>query len=149
MGLDIACMSTVYVFSIGFVVVFSSLFCETYRLNRLFESATHFRRVQIEAKDVLRPLIVLLSINMAILITWSIVDPLQWTRSAVEDGGIDIAGRSTESYAACASQNSTNQAIFTTLYAIPNVAALFIANWECYKARKLPEKSTKQTESPL
>lgn len=140
LGLDVACMSTMYVFSIGFVVVFSSLFCKTWRLNRIFESATHFRRVQIRAQDVLRPLLVLMTINLSILIAWSIVDPLKYTRFVVEDGGFDIAGRATESYAACASENSTLQKVFTSLYAIPNLVALVLANWECYKARKLPEK---------
>lgn len=59
-GLDIVCMSTLYLFSIGFVVVFSALYCKTYRLNQLYRHAARFRHVQIHVKDVLYPLIKLL-----------------------------------------------------------------------------------------
>ncbi|CAB9519776.1 acid type B receptor subunit 2 [Seminavis robusta] len=135
-GLDIACMSQLYLVCLGFCVSFSALFCKLYRINKLQLRASQFRRVQVHVKDVVYPLVIMVGLNLVVLITWSAVDPLVWERKI--EPSRDRFDRPTSSYAICTSNSQTLERLFGGLLFAINFVALALANWECYKGRKLP-----------
>lgn len=137
--LDAACMSNLYLFSVGLVTSFSALACKLYRVNKLLRKASRFRRIQVRVQDVLLPLIVLLAINLIILVTWHLVDPLRWTRHTLP-GSVDNFGRPTSTYATCSGTNATMERVFYALFFTVNLAALLLANWESYRGRYLPSQ---------
>jgi len=95
-----------------------------------------FRRVQVEAKDVLKPFLALMALNIVILTTWTIVAPLEWTRVATSS--MDRFGRSTESYGTCWQLDHTSQYVLLTLLVVVNFVPLVFATYQTYKSRTLP-----------
>lgn len=136
-GLDIACMASVWLFSIGFVASFSSLFCRMWRLNRLMDSSQVYRRIVVRAQDVLYPIVILMGLNVILLTTWSILDPLRWTRRPLGYSSVDEFGRMGESIATCSSLNKTTETIFYALYFAINFSAVLFANYQSYLARNI------------
>jgi hypothetical protein len=137
-GLDIACMLDIYLFSSGFSMTFAALFSKTWRINIVHASARKFRRVTIRTTDVLLPFAILMVLNMTILITWTILAPLQWQRVIVEE---DMFGQPVKSRGTCilAVNNRENaEMIFLFSLGAVNVAALLFSNYQSYRARKLP-----------
>ncbi|CAB9523899.1 Metabotropic glutamate receptor 3 [Seminavis robusta] len=134
--LDIACMSNLYLICIGFCISYSALFCKLYRINQLQQGARQYRRVQVNVKDVLFPLVIMVGLNLVVLVTWSVVDPLVWERKI--EHSRDRFDRPTSSYAICSSNSQTLETLFGALLLAINFVALALANWESYKGRDLP-----------
>jgi hypothetical protein len=70
--------------------------------------------------------------NIIVLGAWTGVSPLEWTRT--ETGSTDIFGRSTGSYASCASDRAMPFLICTL---VVNFLALVIGNFWSYQARNI------------
>ena len=51
-------------------------FTKTYRVNQIVQNAKQFKRVKITATDVMKPMLALLFLNIVILTTWTVIDPL-------------------------------------------------------------------------
>lgn len=94
-----------------------------------------FRRVVVRVQDVLIPFLVLLTLNCVILVSWTVVDPLRWTR--IEGISSDQYGRSIESYGTCRSEDSQLQLVFYVLIAIVDISSLLFANAANYRARHI------------
>lgn len=102
------------------------------------------QRVQVKVKDAIWPFITLTVVNFVLLLAWTLVAPLEWTR--VEVNNVDSFGRSVESYGTCFAYDSDehtsgqNRARIGFLIALGvfNFGAVILANIESYKARKLP-----------
>jgi hypothetical protein len=138
--LDIACMLNIYLFSIGFSMTFAALFSKTWRINIVYANARKCRRVTIRARDVLLPFAILMVLNMTILITWTIVSPLQWERVIVEE---DMFGQPVESRGTCynaMNNRESGEMIFLSLLGAVNVVALLFSNYQSYRARSLPSE---------
>jgi hypothetical protein len=138
--LDVACMLDMYLFSIGFSTTFAALFSKTWRINIVHANARKFRRVTIRPKDVLLPFVILTVLNMVILITWTIVAPLRWERVIVEE---DMFGQPVQSRGTCliaVNDRESTEMIFLCLLIAVNVTALFLSNYQSYRARKLPSE---------
>ena len=75
-GCNIACMSRIWLLGLGFSCSFSALFSKTRRVNKVFRAAKSFTRIKVTVKDVIKPLIILLTTNIVILSIWNAVDPL-------------------------------------------------------------------------
>ena len=118
-----------------FSTIFSALFCKLWRLNKLLASSKKFKRIKIEAKDVLYPFAILLTVNFTLLAVWTAVDPLKWERYNLDS--FDSFGRPTATAASCSSESKTNEVIFSSFFVILNATALIIANWQSYLARNL------------
>lgn len=84
-GCNIACASIPWLLSIGFSLIFSALFSKLWRINIVFAAASTYRRVVVTEKDVILPFAVLMSLNIAILLAWTIVDPMVYKRVLTED----------------------------------------------------------------
>ncbi len=133
--LNVSCMSQLWLLSTGFTTTFSALFCKIWRLNKLIQSSKSFKRINVRTQDVLYPFMILLSLNFLLLIVWSATDPLVWTRAPLD--GEDVFGRPSDTAGFCASQSRQNSHIFYSFFFMQNLAALFCANWQNYKARNL------------
>jgi 7 transmembrane sweet-taste receptor of 3 GCPR/Membrane transport protein len=60
--------------------------------------------IHVSTGDIVRILTITLSLNIIILLIWTIISPLEWIRK--EKDTTDIFDRATESYGVCASDNS-------------------------------------------
>ena len=126
------CMSVPWCVSIGFTIAFSALYSKTLRVNKIFHSDSAFGRVKVSERDVLIPFFVLLSLNVLILILWTILDPMVYTR--VADYGRDGWNRVISTYGECSSDTTS---YYLIPLAIVNASILMLANWQCYVARDI------------
>jgi hypothetical protein len=134
---SVICMVTPWSISVGFVLVFAALFAKTWRINRIFHHKK-MRRVKVTARDVMAPLVCLMTVNIVVLIIWTTVSPLEWVRKA---GAEDRFGRVVESSGGCTSDDSLP---FLIILATINISALLLASYQSYKARNI---STEFSES--
>jgi len=135
---SIACMSFPWLISIGFVTAFSALFSKTWRVVKLTNSARHIRRIKVTVSDVMVPFLVLMSLNVAVLLTWTIVDPLQYERRA--SAGTDAWNRVYRSYyGSCYDLGDYKGGAIP--YVVPiiviNLTVIVIANIQAYRARHI------------
>jgi hypothetical protein len=130
-GCDIACMSAPWLFSVGFVTSFAALFSKLWRINKIFQS-NRFQRVKVTEKDVLVPFVVLFILNFALLLGWTIADPLVWDRKISDTD-------SNNSYGRCIA-HGTAHIYFLSAIVIIDVAALVLACYEAYKARGISDE---------
>ena len=87
-----------------------------------------FRRMRVTERDVLAPFALLFSINTGLLTAWNVVDPLRSERLTVE-------GEEWKTYSTCRSDSVGY--IFMYCAGAVDVAALFMACWQAYKARHI------------
>ena len=131
-GCDIACLSTPWLLAVGFCVMFRLLDAKIMRVNKSMKSAKRFRRVTVEAKDVLLPFVTMFSLNVVFLSVATAVDPLNWER--VEQGR-DGEGN-LESYGRCTSNGKISTVMLGLVVAF-NAIALILACFQAYKGRKI------------
>lgn len=74
-------MAFPWLLSIGFTTTFAALFSKVWRLNQVISNSMQMRRVAVKETDVILPFVVLMTANIAVLVAWTIVDPLQWIRT--------------------------------------------------------------------
>ena len=98
------CMSIPWLAFTGFTVMFSALFAKTWRVNKIFRTMARYKRTTVTEKDVLLPFLVLMSLNLIVLISWTIVDPLTYVRRF--DEGTDYWNREIESRGSCQSEHA-------------------------------------------
>ena len=79
------CMSVPWLSFVGFSVIFSALFSKTWRINKIFHNKNSFERIKVSVRDVLGPFTIILSLNITVLICWTVIDPLTYIRE-FEDG---------------------------------------------------------------
>ena len=122
----------------GFITAFCAIFCKMWRLNRLHQKAEHFQRVVIKPTDVLYPFGIMMSVNIAILTSWTLMDPRSWTRVDLANYH-DTFGRPSASVGLCLSgPNGEEKRYFTYLYFGVIITALLIANYQSFVARNYP-----------
>lgn len=93
------------------------------------ESAAKFKRVQVTAIDVMKPMIALLMINVVVLTAWTVIDPYEHhTVIVLQDQFL----RNVETYGSCSSDLTY---IFVSILLVINLGVLFFAVWQAYKAR--------------
>ena len=71
-GREVACMSIPWLLCCGFTTAFSALFGKTLRVNKLMNSGTAFRRVQIQPRDVIQTFVILMVLNVTVLTVWTL-----------------------------------------------------------------------------
>lgn len=138
MGLDrgilgdhATCMTTPWLLSLGWCIVFSSLFSKTLRVNKVFHNP-NFRRVIVTTQDVIRPMVAIMALNVILLLAWTLISPLKWTQSS--DFVLDTFGRLKEISYEC---DSDHHNYFIVPLIVINAAALLVANYQAYVARKI------------
>lgn len=133
-ALDFACMISPWLVSVGFTTTFAALFSKTWRINHVYKKAQKFKRVKVTVRDVLLPFAALCAVSVAVLTAWSVTDPLKWKRITISE---DAYGQPTASYGTCYALERKGRGFLVTSIALCMVA-LVIANYQSFKARKLP-----------
>ena len=131
-GCDIACMASPWLLVTGFSCSFSALFSKTLRVNKLFAAARSFQRVTVSVKNVMKPFIILLSLNILLLSVWTGVNPLVFKR---------VATSPVSSYGHCELKNPSGSGFIPLiLIALLNIGTLFAANMQAFRARTISDE---------
>ncbi len=131
---DAACMAYPWLVAIGFALTFGALFAKIWRINKLMAGASAFRRTRVSVRDVAGFVIGLLAVEILIMLTWQLVDPLQWKREVVTQG---INGYPVKSVGSCTTVDG-NVNYFVIVLAVVNLSCLLFALYLCYHVRKIP-----------
>ena len=129
----IMCMSVPWLGSIGFTITFSALFSKTWRINKIFHNRRGLTRMRVTERDVMVPFFVLLTLNLLVLLCWTLVAPLQYKRSPHQ--GTDGWNRVISTYGACRAERGSWP--FMAALGAVNLGVLVIANWQAYEARSI------------
>ena len=116
--------------SLGFTFIFSALFSKLWRINKVFAAASSMKRVTITERDVLKPFVVLVTLNFVILLSWTLVDPMLFERVYTDE---------LTSYARCVPQGDQWKG-FISVLAILNFFALVVVNVQAYQARSINDE---------
>eukprot|EP00522_Entomoneis_paludosa_P014666 CAMPEP_0172445956 /NCGR_PEP_ID=MMETSP1065-20121228/5692_1 /TAXON_ID=265537 /ORGANISM="Amphiprora paludosa, Strain CCMP125" /LENGTH=956 /DNA_ID=CAMNT_0013196971 /DNA_START=158 /DNA_END=3029 /DNA_ORIENTATION=+ len=91
---DAGCKSVPILYSIGWIIQYGSVCAKTLRLKRVVENSSGGRRTAITAWRTGHAIAIPLIVDIAILIAWSVIDPLQYEREeegrSVQDGVLTI-----------------------------------------------------------
>jgi hypothetical protein len=124
-----ACRSIPWLLSMGWSIVFATLFSKIWRVNIVYRNSMALRRLKVTERDVLLPFAVICSCNLILLSTLAVIDPLYWERSNLSD---------TESIGSCMTRGSSvAQKTLWSLLGVLNGIALVLANVEAYRARRI------------
>lgn len=126
-----ACMIAPWLYSCGFCVTFGSLYAKIRRVRIIFESAARMHRVSVGKKETLTIVGAILSLDVTILILWTILDPLEWTRVVLS---ADKFGSTLESEGYCTCNHW--KAWAGTIIALHGCLLLF-ASYTCYASRNI------------
>ena len=112
-SLDRACLSAPWLVSLGYIFIYSALFMKLWRLNKVLS----FRRRKVKVRQVFGPFLVICLCTVAVLIAWSVIDPLSWKRTEINEA-------TEESYGRCISRHANT-------FLIPLVALMGISTSAC------------------
>lgn len=127
-GLDVACMATPWIYWPGFTITFSALLTKTWSVYQVYRKPD-VDTITLRPFHYAKTLGALLLVNLCVLLTWTFVEPLKWTR--VEGESKDAFDRSTDSYATCFEAGAP----FLLVLQIFNLCMLIVANVLAYKSR--------------
>ena len=133
---SIACMAFPWLFTTGFSITFTALFSKIWRVNKIVAAATSFRRIRIKERDVMVPFVIIFGLNLIILLLWTLIEPLTWTRILTSEN---------ESYGTCWANTSSNDdgavavKVFVGLLVAVNGSAVILANVQAYRARDISD----------
>jgi len=119
---------------VGFSVTFGALFAKIRRAYILISSATNLARREVSKRKTLITIGFILVLDITILTTWTIVDPLHYRRYTLKQ---DKLGYSLESVGYC---TSDHWKIFTGVIGGLHLTLLLVAAGMCYMARHIPSR---------
>jgi hypothetical protein len=128
-GCSMACMSIPWLLSMGFTIAFGALYAKLLRINRLLNAG--LVRVVVQAKDVVAPFAVLFTLNLIVLLVWTITDPLRWERVVVNNEEWNTVGM-------CS--GGTGSKVMVSLLSLLNFGALMLACHQAFKARNISDE---------
>lgn len=129
--LRVSCMAPPWLYSVGFVLTYGSLFAKMERVKRIFNH-TRLRRIKVSVKEMARGVAYIMLVNVIILSAWQAIDPLRWRRR-VE--ATDSFANATESRGRCEGENPW--AYLLSILGL-HLAVLAYGNYSCYVARMAP-----------
>ena len=100
------------------------------------KSANRFQKVKVTERDVLLPFSIIFTLNVALLLAWTFVNPLLWVRLPVDEG--DSSGH-WNTYGTCQSQEGSSTT-FLVLIVLINAVALILACVQAYRARNISDE---------
>jgi hypothetical protein len=125
-----ACNLNFYFLAIGFTLIFAALFSKSWRLNRIIKASKKFKKVTITVKDVMLPLFAMLAAIVAVLMSWTLHDPLKYIPKT--HSGTDEWNRPISCYGVCDSKFATIYAVIIFLVAF---FSLTMALVQAYQTR--------------
>ena len=134
------CIVFPWTLSGGWILAFSALFAKTSRVNKIILNPT-FKRIKVTVWDVLKPVVVLMTVATLLLALWTGLAPPSWIREISE---IDPYGRQVESKGMCHYKNEDGGLVYLSVLGVILLGILAYAVYEAYVARNL---STEFAES--
>jgi hypothetical protein len=158
-GLDKACMAAPWLYVLGTCVALSALLAKTrgvYKVRtqllllfsfsvtgtmitqlNVSNSPQAYKNpeldfIHVSPVDILGTFAWMVSINLILMITWTLVSPLEWSRVKGEER--DVFERLFQSYGTCESDDSV---LFVVLIIVTNVIFLILGNWWNYISRNI------------
>ena len=95
------------------------------------KSAARFKRLKLTVADVIKPMVVLLMLNVIVLTVWTVIDPLQRNTIVVS---VDRIDRDLETFGVCGSDHGY---IFLGVLCLINLGSLIVATIQAYQARNM------------
>lgn len=136
------CQAVPFLYSLGWVLMYSSLTAKSYRLNKLATAASRLQRKKITAKEMYRIIIGLMVLDAIILIAWQVTDPLVYVRSFKTNSKDDDTYVVTiESIGHCKSNSLWK--FLGPLIAI-HVCLMVVTNGLLWRVRKLSDRYQEQ-----
>jgi len=132
-GCSIACMAIPWLCAIGFSVTFTALLGKLWRIHKVMYAAQTMQRVVVLERDVLKPIGIVLTLNLLLLLCWTFIDPLIWHREMID-------GDPTNTYGYCESEGKP-YIVFISLLVLLNFCAIALACERAYRARKMGDDS--------
>lgn len=130
-----ACMAIPWLYSIGFCVTFGTLFAKIRRMYILFKSSLRTSNIgSISFSETLCVIGTILFVDIVVLVSWSVLDPLEWTREVT---AADQFGASLESVGYC---TADHWMVWTGLIAALHLLLMGIACYMCYVTRNIPTR---------
>lgn len=126
-----ACNVVPWLYYVGISVILSAYSTKTHRILTILNNAESFKVVTVMVKDLMKPMVCLLVVNILILAVMTGVAPSRWETAIVE---YDDFGRPSETLGSCIYTDQTWYLISPT---IVNFGVLFGAIWQSFKARHL------------
>jgi len=144
------CMSVPWLSFTGFTVVFSALFAKTWRVNQIYfqprQSGSQPSRERVTVppmSSMLQPFAALLACNWAILLAWTLWDPLMYIR--LEHEGTDYWNRVLSTYGACRSSREEGALVYLVPLAVLNLTLLLLSGWQAFRARNMASEFSEAT----
>lgn len=132
------CHSVVYLFVIGFGLVFSTIFAKTYRINKILMSAKKFQRISLSVPQTIFPVAIVFLFNIVMLVSITTLTPITQETSLSDN---DEFERPTTQLTTC-NRDEAQPLVLTLLFT--NTAVLVLALYQTWRARNL---STEFAES--
>jgi len=132
-GCSIACMAVPWLIAIGFSMTFTALLGKLWRIHKVMFAAQSMRRVVVHEREVLKPIGIILTLNLLLLLCWTFIDPVIWHRDMID-------GDPTNSLGYCDS-NGKAHLVFGSLLVLLNFCAIALACERAYRARKMGDDS--------
>ena len=95
--LDVVCQLQPITYTLGFALLYSSIWLKTWRLNKIFNNVK-LRKMRMENNKLQLYQLVYLLIIVALNIAWFVIAPLKWVRVISRN---DTEGKPLESYGYC------------------------------------------------
>jgi len=127
--LNVSCMLSIWLASLGWCCAFCALFTKVMRVNKIFQNP-RFSRVQVTVCDVMKPMAFMMTANIIILSLWTALDPMVWNRVTTGYNELEMAN---ESEGNCTAPNM----IFVILLIVLDFGVLTFAVFQSYRARQV------------
>lgn len=134
-GLDAACQSLPWLNSIGRTLILSALFSKLWRVNQIFH-AQGFQRKVVTAKEMMWPIVILLSLNLCTVLTANLIDPRHWVQEPIYADDEEEITTSTPVVGYCTYDTWVGKSL-DIFRACVNFGALIILCVQAYRARDI------------
>uniref|UniRef100_A0A7S2RGD5 G-protein coupled receptors family 3 profile domain-containing protein n=1 Tax=Mucochytrium quahogii TaxID=96639 RepID=A0A7S2RGD5_9STRA len=124
-----SCMAFYWCWPIGMSLTFGALVMKLWRIWRIFDNKS-MKRIRITNKDLYKMLAAIVSVDLIILIVWSIVAPLKYERVVISR---DAFGNPISSYGTCQGKNAV---VYEALIVIYQGILFLTGVIICFKVRK-------------
>lgn len=133
--LNITCMASPWIYVTGFSFFFSSAYSKIRVCIRICKAPSENDVLLVRPCDYFRTFVPLILVNAAILVVWTLLDPVKWIRQEVE-GGKTFPDGTVEMYGSCRGENYEALFFFLGLFAF-NLLLCFVGTLQAFQCRFL------------
>merc|ERR1711871_284176 len=132
-SLDSACSSLPWLYSLGFVITFATLFARIWRVQKIFNNKS-LKRMHLRDSSLFGRILIVVVADILLLVTWATGYPISWTRTVLTR---DVYEYPLTSVGHCSGQN------YWTFWGIVfgfHITLLLYGNALAYSARNIPTR---------